>query len=80
MTGSESHDAGPKMSALCRTVKKDGSDLEIFIYEGDEGKWILEIESDTGASTVWDDLFESEQAALDEALKTIGENGIEHFR
>jgi uncharacterized protein len=34
---------------------------------------------ETGASTVWDDLFPTDQAALDEALKTIREEGIKTF-
>jgi len=34
---------------------------------------------ETGTSTVWDDLFPTDQAALDEALKTIREEGIGTF-
>jgi hypothetical protein len=34
---------------------------------------------ETGASTAWDDLFPADQAALDEALKTIREEGIRTF-
>lgn len=80
MTGSKPSDAGLKKSALCRTVEKDGSDLEIFIYKDGKGKWLLEVESESGTSVCWDDSFNTEQAALDEALQTIAENSIEHFR
>ena len=70
----------PEMSALCRTVKKDGADLAIHIYDDGEGKWLLEIVSDSGTSTCWSDSFDTEQLALDEAMKTIKENNIEYFR
>lgn len=70
---------GPKMSSLCQTVKKDGWDLEVFIFEDGEGKWLLEVVDDAGTSTCWTEPFETEQVALDDALKTIEENGIEYF-
>ena len=70
---------GPRRSPLCRTVKKDGWDLDILIFEDEQGTWLLEIRNDTGVSTCWIDPFETEQAALDEALKTIEESGIEDF-
>lgn len=69
----------PRMSELCRTVSKDGWDLEIFIFEDGEGGWLLEIENDSGTSTCWTEPFNTEQAALDEALKTIQENDIAYF-
>jgi len=34
---------------------------------------------ETGTSTVWDDLFPTDQAALAEALQTIREEGIGTF-
>jgi hypothetical protein len=70
---------GPQMSALCRTVQKDGWELEICIFEDGEGKWLLEIVNDANTSTCWTDPFDTEQQALDEALKTIKENDIAYF-
>lgn len=67
------------MSSLCRTVTKDGWNLEIFIYEDGEGQWLLEVVNDADVSTCWTESFETEQDALDEALKTIEENSIEYF-
>jgi hypothetical protein len=67
------------MSALCQTVVKDGWELDIFIFEDGEGKWMLEVVDDMNTSTCWTDSFDTEQQALDEALKTIQENGIEYF-
>jgi hypothetical protein len=80
MKRKEPPEEGPKMSPLCRTVPKDGSELEIHIYEDGEGGWLLEVVNEENTSTAWREPFETEQAALDEALKTIRENGLEYFR
>lgn len=74
-------DADPiEHSPLEREVTRDGATVRIFIYRGraDPG-WLLEIEDELGGSTVWDDPFDSDQAALDEALQTIDEDGIHSF-
>ena len=52
---------------------------ECGIYRLETTDWSLEVVDETGASTVWDDLFPTDQAALDEALKTIREEGIRTF-
>jgi hypothetical protein len=70
---------GPKVSPLCRTVTKDGWDLEIVIYEDGEGQWLLQVVNDADVSTCWTQSFETDQAALNEALKAIEENSIEYF-
>jgi hypothetical protein len=68
----------PKLiqSALSRTIRKDGTEVRIDIYRLETTDWSLEVVDETGTSTVWDDLFPTDQAALDEALKTIREEGI----
>jgi hypothetical protein len=53
-----------------RTVK-----IEIYRSEG-EPSWILEVEDEFNNSTVWDDTFESDSAALAEATETILSEGI----
>jgi hypothetical protein len=68
-----------KMSALCRTVKKDGWDLDIVIYDDGEGSWALEVADGPGSATCWLESFATEQEALDEALKVIEENDLEYF-
>ena len=67
-------------SPLERDVTRDGATVHVCIYRGrsDPG-WLLEIEDELGGSTVWDDPFDSDQAALDEALQTIDEDGIRSF-
>ena len=73
----------PKLihSALSCTIREDGTEIHIDIYrrETEMADWSLEVVDETGASTVWDDLFPTDQAALDEALKTIREEGIRTF-
>jgi hypothetical protein len=55
------------MSALYRTVKKDGWDLEIFVFEDGKGKRLPVVVNNSGTSTCWTDPFTTEQEALDEA-------------
>ncbi len=71
----------PKLiqSALSRTVREDGTEVRIEIYRLETTDWSLEVVDEAGTSTVWDDLFPTDQAALDEALKTIREEGIGTF-
>jgi hypothetical protein len=71
--------ADPRFSPLCRTIRKDGWKLEICIFEDGEGKWLLEVINDVNTSTCWTEPFNTDQEALDEALRTIKENGIEDF-
>ena len=53
-------------------------DIEICRME-DESEWSLEIVNEEGTSTVWDDLFESDEAALAEAIKAIEKEGVFAF-
>jgi hypothetical protein len=71
----------PKLiqSALSRTIRDDGTEVRIDIYRLETTDWSLEVVDETGTSTVWDDRFSTDKAALDEALKTIREEGIKHF-
>ena len=65
------------MSPLCQTFEKDGKAVKIEIYNGDEGGWVLEVEDQFGNSTVWDDEFDTDQEALEEAINTINTEGID---
>lgn len=65
-----------KMSPLCQTIERDGKSVRIDIYENGEGGWVLEAVDEFNNSTVWDDLFTSDKAALDEVLDTIQKEGI----
>ena len=63
-------------SPLCRTIERDGVFLKVEIYSGDDGQWILEVVDQGGTSIVWDGKFTTDQAALDELMKTIELEGI----
>ncbi len=67
----------PLTSPLCRTVTSDGRTVRADIYTHDNGGWILEVVDEFNDSTIWDDPFATDQAALDEALRTIREEGID---
>lgn len=72
-------DAVPRVSALSRTMKKDGWDLEVVIFEDGEGGWQLEVQDGSGTASCWIESFATEQEALAEALRTIDENDISEF-
>lgn len=65
-----------KMSPLCRSLTVEGHTVQVEIYEGDPGKWLLEVVDASGNSTVWNEQFDSDQQALEEVSKTILEEGI----
>ncbi|OIQ98616.1 hypothetical protein GALL_192740 [mine drainage metagenome] len=67
----------PLHSPLAQSLTRDGKTVQIEIYEDGEGGWLLEVVDEHGNSTIWDDPFQSDSDALDEALKTIEEEGIE---
>ena len=66
-------------SPLSRVVEEDGVSVKVCIYRLENTKWSLEMVAQNGMSTVWDDLFPSDEAALAEALKAISEEGLESF-
>jgi hypothetical protein len=67
-------------SPLERTISHGAASVRIFIYrEPSDAHWHLELEDHLGGSTVWDDAFDSDQAALDAALSSIDEEGLESF-
>ena len=68
-------------SGLSQTVTTEGHRLRIEIYRIETcPEWSLEIVDEDGTSTVWDDLFATDQAAFEEAQKTIVEEGLSAFR
>jgi hypothetical protein len=69
----------PKESALSRSYSDGDDTVNIDIYEDGEGGWLLEIVDANNNSTVWEDSFESDQEALDEALDALKEEGVATF-
>jgi hypothetical protein len=64
-------------SPLCRSVTDKGHTVRLEIFRGADTDWTLEAVDGFNNSTVWDDMFPTDQAALDEGLRTIREEGIE---
>jgi hypothetical protein len=68
------------MSPFCQEVSKDGTKVQVDIFRCEnEAGWILEVIDEENASTVWDQPFDTDQEALDAAIKVIEEDGIESF-
>jgi hypothetical protein len=67
----------PLHSPLSQSVTRNGKTVQVEIYEDGEGGWLLEVVDEYGNSTVWEEPFQSDKEALDEALKDIDEDGIE---
>ncbi|HDP89708.1 MAG TPA: hypothetical protein ENN42_07120 [Thioalkalivibrio sp.] len=65
-----------EMSPLCRDVTEGGDTVRVEIYRGGSEGWVLEVVDAYGNSTVWDDEFPTDAAALEEAMATIREEGI----
>jgi len=74
MTDDDNH---PIHSTLTQSLTRNGKTVRIGIYQDGKGGWILEVVDEYWNSTVWDDPFSSDRDALDEALRTIEEDGIE---
>jgi uncharacterized protein len=66
-------------SPLTRTLSAEGHTLRIDIYHGVGEPWILEIVDESGTSTVWDDLFDTDTAALEAALEALEQEGVHSF-
>ncbi|WP_196221411.1 hypothetical protein [Sansalvadorimonas verongulae] len=68
------------MSPLCQTLERDHRTVEILVYKGaDDARWVLELEDEYGNSFVWNDLFATDEDALNAALDAIDDEGIESF-
>ena len=66
----------PVHSQLSQRVVRGETAVEIEIYEDGKGGWLLEVVDEFGNSTVWDDSFPTDSAALAEALNAIDTEGI----
>ena len=64
-------------SPLSQHVTRSGVTVRVEIYGDTEGRWILEIVDAENASHVWNEHFETDQLALDEALRALDEEPLE---
>ena len=68
-------------SGLSQRVTVEGHNFSIEIYKLEDGnEWSLEVVDEEGTSIVWDDLFDSDQAAFDEVTRAIKEEGLAAFQ
>jgi len=68
-------------SDLSQRTSVDGHELRIKIHRLEhETSWVLEVVDEDGTSTVWDDRFGTDQAALDAVFEVIQEVGLSAFR
>jgi C4-type Zn-finger protein len=75
-------DEEPKLvfSPLCRRIKRKRSSVRVHIYRLErDNDWTLEVEDQAGGSTVWDEKFLTDEAALEEVMKVIETEGIDTF-
>lgn len=64
-------------SPLQQQYTVDDHTVEICIYRLPHTAWALEVIDEHGNSNAWNDEFETDQAAFDEVMRTIREDGIE---
>ena len=77
MTDDPSPDPEVEFSPLCQFVTSEGITVRVVIFRVPEldSRWSLEVVDQSDASTVWDDLFDTDDEAFDAfeaALETEG--------
>ena len=74
------HEPNLITSSLSRNVTQDGITVELCIYRLEtKAEWVLEVVNSAGTSTVWDNQFSSDDAANEEFLRTVAEEGMAPF-
>ncbi|CAM3143940.1 MULTISPECIES: hypothetical protein [Sphingomonas] len=67
-------------SGLSRTVTVQGARVEVMIYRLEhDPQWALEVVNENGTSTVWDNLFDTDEEASEAFELTLREEGIDAF-
>ncbi|MCA0894103.1 hypothetical protein [Microbulbifer agarilyticus] len=69
----------PQDSPLSRAYSDGNHTVNIDIYEDGDGGWLLEIVDENNNTTVWEDVFDSDAEALQEALDALKEEGVGAF-
>ncbi len=67
-------------SSLSRNVTQDGITVEICIYRLEtKTEWSLKVVNSAGTPIVWTYQFSSDEAANEEFLRTVAEEGMVTF-
>jgi hypothetical protein len=64
-------------SPLNQTLTRNGVTVEVHIYKGRGSDWILEVVDAARNSHVWDEQFQTDQQAFDEAMRALDEEPLE---
>ena len=64
-------------SPFSQRVTRNGVTVQVDIYGDSDNRWILEIVEAENNSHVWDEHFETDQQALAQALRALGEEPLE---
>ena len=68
------------VSPLSGPVTIDGVTVDVQIYRLEhDPRWALEVINEAGTSTVWDDLFDSDDEAFRAFTLTVEQEGMEAF-
>ena len=68
------------VSSLSKRLTDQDHYIDIQIYRlNDQNLWTLEVVDELGASTIWDEWFDTEEAALGKALRAVDAFGIDSF-
>ena len=66
-------------SGHCTRFIKDGVVVDVQIYRLEDTAWSLEVVNSANTSVVWDDLFETDDEAFAEFMRTVEEEGMAAF-
>lgn len=67
-------------SPLSGPFRRDGIEVDVRIYRGEqESSWVLEVVDQASNSFVWDEQFPNDQAAMDEFLKSVEQEGMKQY-
>ena len=60
-------------------VTKDGESLTVIAEKNTENEWQLYVANKYNIISMWNENYSSSQAAIDEGIKAIEEEGVEPF-
>ena len=77
----DDEEAELEFSPLSELVTRDGTTVSVQIYRlaGESVGWSLEVIDEENASTVWEDLFDTDAEARAEFDRTLKAEGIRSF-
>ena len=64
-------------SKHCQSLSINNKTVRVEIYSSGKNDWILEVVDENNNSTVWDDLFSTDDEAYEEFQRTLAAEGIE---